>query len=204
MKKIIVLLVSVVIIFSVGNIYANHLAFKEIECIGGKLLRDFTEEELRNHYRKVERRMFSGWRIHRVNSFEINYIKEVLFSYYNDSPTAIKYDYNYERTVSKKTSISASGNIKFNTSGNIKKFKSGLNAELKLSTSSEESKTEKEKLTLKFDIDPGHMLNLYVIGHGHVENGVASKYLFWIRRITGGYEIFNMSTEYTRLEKIPV
>ena len=47
------------------------------------------------------------------------------------------------------------------------------------------------------------MANLYVYGEGLISNGVAANYLFWIRTKRGG-EIFYVTTQYYRLEKVTI
>ena len=45
---------------------------------------------------------------------------------------------------------------------------------------------------------------LYIYGEGRISNGVAAKYFFWIRRNLGGFEYFEMTTSYQRLEKVKI
>ena len=53
-------------------------------------------------------------------------------------------------------------------------------------------------------VDPQTMANLFVMGEGKITNGVASRYLFWLELEKGGFEVFVITTQYYRLEKVKI
>lgn len=44
-------------------------------------------------------------------------------------------------------------------------------------------------------------LDIYIKGNGRITNGVASRYILWIRTHTGGYEYLNVTSLFYRMEK---
>lgn len=184
---------------------SNYKAYQEIEMDGGKFLSEFTKSDFNSFYKKVNKRKFWGWRVYEVNTDKkVVYKTETIFSYYNDGKTPIDYNYKYEKTSKSSRSLSATGTIKIDFSGAAEKFKGGLNTSLKLTESSKIDQSEKEDHNLKTKVDPGTMLNLYIAGEGKISNGVASNYKFWFRRQRGGYEVFTITTQYFRMEKVKV
>src|SRR5690554_6578330 len=87
---------------------------------------------------------------------------------------------------------------------NEKGFKNGLDGSLKMTYSQSGSTKKKESVDLKFQVDPGTEVNLYYYGEGRLTNGVAARYIFWIRLDQNGYEVFEVSTKYHRLEKVRI
>lgn len=187
---------------SLSSSGGTYQTYESIELESGKLLSDFTDKDYRLYYTKVHRLKFSGWSIYVVHDdIKASYISETMFSYYNDGYTAINYEYTLERSASSKLSLSATGSIGLKMNKDIPTFKNGLDASLKLSAEYTVSSTEKETYYLKFLVDPGTQVDLYVYGEGKITNGVAARYSLFIRVEKGGFEIFVVTTEYQRLEK---
>jgi len=208
MKKIvfIVLALSTIVCFSVNtHASTNYQSFESITLSSGKLLEDYTSSDYKKYYRKVNRRRFFGWRVHKVNSnIKVTYISETLFSYYNDGYSAIDYTFKLDRKVSSKLSISATGSIGIKNTTTKTGFKNNLDGSLKLSADYTVSKEDRETTEIKLKVDPGTQVNLYVYGEGKLTNGVAARYFFWVRANRGGYEVFVVTTQYQRLEKIRI
>ncbi len=183
----------------------NHQNFESITLTSGKLLEDYSLSEYRRYYRKVNRRRFFGWRTHTVTSnVKVTYISETLFSYYNDGYTAIEYSFKLDRKVSSKLSLSATGSIGIKNTTTKQGFKNNLNGSLKLSADYTVSQDDRETYEIKLKVDPGTQVNLYIYGEGKLTNGVAARYVFWVRASRGGFEIFIVTTQYQRLEKIRI
>src|SRR5690606_30537601 len=90
----------------------TYQCYEHITVANGKLLEDFTSKDYTSYYKKVDKRKFSGWKIHKVHSnAKATYVSETLFSYYNDGYTPIDYKYKLDRKVNTKLGISASGTI---------------------------------------------------------------------------------------------
>lgn len=184
---------------------SDYHNFESISLKSGKFLKDYTDKEYKEYYKKVTKRKFYGWKIYEVHKeLKVTYKAETFFSYYNDGTTPIKYTYSLKKKQLKTQDISSSGSVKVSISGPIKKFKGGLDTTLKMDYSSKSSDETTEETKLTIDVDPGTMLNLYMYGEGKITNGVAANYLFWIRNALGGYEIFNVTTQYYRLEKVKI
>lgn len=180
--------------------------FEEVTIEGkGKLLLDYTQKELKSFYKETDKRLFFGWRTYEINhNVKISFRKTTLFSYYNDGTTPITYEFQETKTKESKYVINSTGNINKSFSGTIEKFKLGLEDKLSINTSVTISASTKEVANTKIYVDPGTMLNLYVMGNGKVTNGAASYYTFWIRVNQGGYEYCNIASLFYRLEKVKI
>ncbi len=184
---------------------SNYKAFQEMTIYDGVFLSDYTESDYKKYYKNVNKRRFFGWRVYPVTkSAKVKYKTETIFSYYNDGYTPIEYSYEMKKKNTKTRSLTSTGSIDVKTSATIDKFKGGLDESLKITSSSSESSETQENFKLKITIDPGTMLNLYITGEGHISNGVAANYIFWICRYKGGYEVFVVTTQYYRLEKTKI
>jgi hypothetical protein len=204
MKKLVLITLCLLMPFLLAfEAQASHyLGYERIEMSSGKLLADFTDKEYKTYYKKVKKLKFDGWRVYIVNdNTKASFISETLFSYYNDGYTPIEYEYKLERKRSQKIGLSSTGSIGLKSTETIPKFKNNLDAALKLSSEYIFNEEEKETYYLKFLVDPGTQVDLYVYGEGKVTNGVAARYSFFIRVAQGGFEIFVVTTEYQRLEK---
>lgn len=204
MKRIVFLCLTLlcVLTFSQMTWGSSYQGYEYIELSSGKLLADYTAKEYTSYYKKVHKLKFNGWRVYIVNNdVKVSFISETLFSYYNDGYTPIEYEYKLERKRSSKLGLSATGSIGLKLSKNVPKFKNNLDSALKLSADYQVSSDEKENYHLKFLVDPGTQVDLYVYGEGKLTNGVAARYSLFIRVEKGGFEVFVVTTEYQRLEK---
>lgn len=209
MKKWFLLLLGL-LIFTISNscnlkASSDYKTFESIEIKNGKFLSDFTTNDYKTYYKKVTKRRFIGWRTHVVNKdSKVTYKTETLFSYYNDGLTPIDYNYEVKRNEVNNISVSSTGNIGLKLSGDKNKFKGGLDSALKINVSSDNKTQVEEKFKMTLKVDPGTMLNLFILGEGQITNGVAASYIFWIRNYKGGFEVFTVTTQYYRLEKVKI
>jgi len=181
---------------------SDYLSYESLEVSKGKLLSEFSDKEYKDYYKKVDGRKFMGWQTHKVhNAVKATYVTETLFSYYNDGFTPIDYKYKLDRKVSSKLALSASGTIGIKSAKDGKGFKNNLDGSLKLSADYTVNKEDKETFDVSLKVDPGTQVDLYIYGEGKITNGVAARYVFWIRSERGGFEIFVVTTQYQRLEK---
>ena len=204
MKKIIfcLLIFSCALLFGISVSGESYQGYEKIEMTSGKLLADFSEKDYTTYYKKVHKLKLSGWSVYVVNKdIKASFISETLFSYYNDGYTPIEYEYQLERKRSSKIGLSATGSIGLKSSSSVPKFKNNLESAIKLSSEYTQSDEEKETYFLKFLVDPGTQVDLYLYGEGKVTNGVAARYSLFIRVDKGGFEVFVVTTEYQRLEK---
>lgn len=213
MKKANLLVLLILLFIIIVNINQNsvkadvndYTAFASINVSDGKLLRDYSQEELNDNYKLVSDRRFVGWRYHFFQkNTPVSFISNVVFSMYNSGTTPMKYKVQVNAENCVKTSISCTGTIKYNIAGTIKKFKNGLDSSLKLEGSYQETQLVKQQENLEVDIDPGTVCIIYIQGTGLLTNGVASYYEWWIRRNEGGFEYFTITDSHLRIEKIKV
>ncbi len=184
---------------------SNYQSFETLDIESGKLLEDFSTSDYKTYYKKVTKRKFMGWRTYTVNkNIDCSYISETMFSYYNDGYSPISYHYELEQNASSKLSLSASGSLGVKSSKSVPKFKNNLDASLKLSADYTQMTDEKTSVEIDFDVDPGTQVDLYVYGEGKITNGVAARYVFWFRAQKGGFELFLVTTQYQRLEKVKI
>ena len=207
MKKILILSIFLFLLIFTSKVDAveNYDTFQEIELKSGKMLEEFTDGEYKKYYKKVDTRKFWGWRTYVVNkNIKAKFISETVFSYYNNGSTPITYKYELSKTIVNKYSISATGNIKYDMNGSTAKFKYNLDTEVKVNVTAEQSTTTKEENSLQIIIDPKTVANLRVVGEARITNGVAAYYIFWVRVQRGGFEYFVVTTQYPRLEVLPI
>ncbi len=208
LKKSFIVFCLVLLCFSAGDIVcgeSNYLHFQEINLSKGKMLANYTEEEYEEYYEKVKKRKFWGWRTYFVHdNIKVKYISETVFSYYNHGTSTIKYSYSLAESDVAKVSISGSGSIGYALSGSKNTFKHGLDTALKLDASFSSTVSTDEKTNLNIDVEPNTVANLKIVGEGKITNGVAARYLFWIRTNLGGFEYFIITTQYPRLEVLPL
>lgn len=189
----------------VSHASSSYKSYESLTIEDGKLLSDFTDEDYKNYYDQVSKRKFIGWQIYEVNrDTKVYYITETLFSYHNDGFTAIDYTYKYTKKETKKIALSATGSIGFKSTGDKQGFKNNLDGSLKLSSDYTNTKEESETYEIKLKVDPGTRVDLYIYGEGKITNGVAAFYWGFIRTMRGGYEIFLVTTQYQRLEKVRI
>lgn len=200
------LMIMLMIFFAhLARAESNYQNFQEINLSEGKMLDSYTDKEYKQYYKKVEKRKFWGWRIYYVNrNIETTYISETVFSYYNNGTSTIKYDYSLKESNTSKLSVSGTGSISYSLNGTKNSFKHGLDAALKLESSYSNSSAVEMKKDLSIDVEPNTVANLKIVGEGKLTNGVAANYIFWIRTNKGGFEYFVITTQYPRLEVLPL
>ena len=182
----------------------DYLTFQEIELKSGHLLTEYGDG-YKEYYDKINKRKVWGWRVYMLNNnVPAKFVSETVFSYYNNGTKPITYEYELSRTVVNKISVSAKDNLKVDVSGSYNKIKFGLANELQLSASAESTTTTKEEKTLEIVVDPKTVASLRVVGEGRVVNGVAAYYIAWIRINRGAFEYFIVTTQYPRLEVLPI
>lgn len=181
----------------------DYTTFAEIELAEGKLLSKFSNEEIDEYLAYVKKRKFSGWNVYTINNdIKATFISETLFSFYNTGTTPIYYELQTVSDTTTKMSISATGSISYSLKGDIKKFKNGLDASLKIEASYTKTISIKETEKFKLEVDPNTVAVIYLTGSGRVTNGVAARYLFWFETESGGFEYFIVTNLYPRIEKI--
>ena len=185
----------------VGGEYLSYQSI-EFKTFGGVLMRDFTDEDYTRYYDRISKRRFFGWRTTTVMDHEaVTFQKETKYVIVNEGTSSINKTYYFTTRESTNYQLSASGNIGLTTSGNVRAFRLGLDAEIEASASYEKNIFEEEKVEIRMLVDPNTTLRVEVFGEGFVTNGVAKYYRFWVNVRTGGWEVFILTTEYFSVVK---
>lgn len=207
-KKITIftLLLSLVLLTTQTSYGLNYHNFEDVWFVGPvKQLKDFTESDYDTYYQKVNKRKFSGWQNHIISQdTKVKFISQTMFVYHNDGKNSIDYHYKSKVKETRQYDIAVSGSLGINLNKNEKTFKNGLTASLKVDFKYKNQVETQEDVDLKIKIEPKTKLRYYYYGEGHITTGVAARYLFFIRRERGGFEIFNVTTHYPRLEILPI
>jgi len=206
MKKAVLLMVLTLLSFTSYNSlkaedYQNYqeIVFENDEAF---LLKSFSGDDYKEGYKNMKKKKFMGWQIDVVHSNEpVEFISETKLKIYNNGFSTIKHDISLETKEETKYQISASGGIKLNVKGDVKKFKGAIDADIKASISYSKLTTSKESYEFEIIVDPKTYVKIVTRGTGEVSNGVGQNYFFWIKTKSGGWEIFTVQTEYYEIIK---
>ncbi|MGD9964332.1 MAG: hypothetical protein AB7S96_03155, partial [Candidatus Izemoplasmatales bacterium] len=206
MKKIvIVLIMSLLVITNLVTVRAEEYQnYQEIvfENEDAVLLKEYSDSDYKNYYKKLKKKKFFGWKIHVVNeNEEVEFIAETKLKIYNNGYSTIKQDISLETKEETSYQISASGGIKLEVKGDVKKFKGKVDADIKASISYAKLTTTKETYDFEIIVDPKTYVKIITRGTGEVNNGVGKYYFFWINTKSGGWETFTVKTEYYEIIK---
>lgn len=206
MKKIVIVLLMLLMMFlPVTHLKADeYQSYQEIvfEEEGHKLLKEYTLTDYNNYYAYYTKKYFIGWRLLKITKNEkVEFLSETKLKIYNNGFSTIKHNITLSTKEETKFQASASGEIDIKVSGNVKKFKGGLDADIKGSINYSKSTTETESYEFVIIVDPGTYVTIVTRGTGEISNGVAKHYLFWIETKKGGWETFVVTTEYFEIIK---
>jgi len=208
-KSLILFIFTILILFCFNvkktSADASYLSFQEIYLEEGKMLEEYTDEDYDYCYKKIGKRQIFGWKTYTYfKSIKVKYVSKTIFSYFNRGTSAIDYTYSLAETETEKLSLSGTGSINYTSSGTKKGFKNGLGASLKIENEYSKTVSSTTKEDLEITVNPGTVANLRIVGEGKLTNGVATQYVFWFKAIEGGFEYFIVTTEYPRLEVMPI
>ena len=184
---------------------ADYLSYTELEFENpkNKLLINYSDEELEVYDKKISSKKFSGWNTYYFKKHQkVNYTAGIKFMYKNEGTTAATYKFEFKEEVISKRSFNVTGSLEVSVKGEIKKFKGGLDTKLKIDYSSSSTKTTRTTWSTNTQVDPKTTLIISIKGEGYIDQGVASKYFFWVRTKKGAFEIFTVATEYYCMEKV--
>lgn len=211
MKKIIfitIMLFMVTISVCVNNAKASgadYMSYTELTFDNpkNKLLVDYQDFELERFDDKISSKKFNGWNTYYFKKHQkVNYTAGIKFMYKNEGSTAATYKFEFKEEVISKRSLNVTGSLDISVKGEIKKFKGGLDQKLKIDYSQSSTKTTRTTWSTNTQVDPNTTLIISIKGEGYIDQGVASKYFFWVRTKKGAFEIFNIATEYYCMEKV--
>lgn len=181
----------------------DYNTFSEIMMPTGKLLSNFTDEEIKDYLKKVNKRKFFGLSVYTVNkNVEASYISNTLYSVSNLGSTDVTYEIEVEVETANKVSFTSSGSLNGQVSGGKSgglKGEIGGKCGIEISTSSTASRKEKQKM--KLVVEGNSKAIVYLTGNLSVTNGVAANYISFFRSCEGGFEIITLKNQYARIEK---
>lgn len=204
MKKIAIIILFLSICMAVkvnGYSTTGHKNFVQIDFVEkGKLLIDFTKDELSYGDQKIAQPKFWGWSTYYFNyNCDANYIGEVLFSKSNKTATPYNVDYVIETSDVVKTSTAVSGSISAKLAGAIKKITGTLSGEIKGENLKENKVTKTETTKIKIVIPAYSRVALKVTGEAKVTNAVSKYYVLGMAFKKGAWETIEAITEYYEL-----
>lgn len=209
MKKILFILIIyfLTILFNFNiPIYGatdDYNTFSEIMMNEGKLMCNYTEDEINEMLKNVQKRKFAGVNVYEnYKNIDASYISNTLYSVENKGATDVIYEVDVEVETANKTTFKASGSLNGTLSGGKKEGTKGEIAGkcgLEYSTSSETSRKETQNMDLI--VEANSRAIVYLTGNLTVTNGVAAYYVSWFRVSEGAFEIVTIKNQYARVEK---
>lgn len=206
MKKINILLIFIsIMICTVLTTYADNDSYEtynEIMMATGKLLSNFTEEEMKEYKKFVKRRKAYGVNVYVVNkNIEATYIASTYYSVDNRGSTDVSYELDIVVETAKKTVLKFSGSASGTGKGTIKSFKTDIAAKAGVDYSKTKEESRKETQKFKLTVEKGSRAIVYLMGSARITNGVCSCYIAFIELSTCGFEYFTLVNQYPRMEK---
>lgn len=207
MKKIIILIFVYLflVIFNINSKAStdDYNTFSEIMMNEGKLMCNYTDEEIKEMLQYVQKRKFAGVNVYeKYKGIDASYISNTLYSVENSGATDVIYEVEVEVETNNKTTFKASGSLNGSLSGKNKEGTKGDIAGecgIEYSNTSETSRKETQKMELI--VEGNSRAIVYLTGNLTVTNGVAAYYVSWFRVSEGGFEIVTIKNQYARVEK---
>lgn len=194
------------VVKAVSDTNTEYQTYVEIIMSSGKLLRDFTKEELNSYLEEINQ----GVHFYEVLVYPVNknvkstYITNTLFSVDNTSASTVEYSFSVQVETTNVVSFSSTVTVSSSVGGNIKKVKAEASAKTNIEYSEKNTTSIKEKRTMDIKVEPNSRAIIYLMGDITITNGVFSVYDFFINVLNGGYEFAILNTQYARLEKATI
>ncbi len=167
-----------------------------------RLLMDFTQTDYDRLYGQLGGRRFWGWRtVENLTDERVYFTRDTLYAIENEGTTPINQNLRFRSTQQSSLQVSASGDISLNVSGDIRRFRSGLDAHVSPEVSVKRERYLEEDVDIRVQVDPQTKLSIEVRGEGRISNGVGRQYRFFKNVRSGGWEVFVLTTEFYSIEK---
>ena len=211
MKKIIIFLFMlnfmILPLFMVKAYSADigYLSYIEIIMTTGKLIRDYTEEELLTLRKQSEKPQALGISISIDNKgVPATYISSILVSYENAGTSDIEFSKTIQIETNNKISFSSSASESKTISGEYKKIKGQIAKKVDLDYKQSYEKSVKEKKEMKIKVEANSKMILYLTGDLLVYNGCFSSYVLFVKTVSAPFEFIVLTSQYERLEKATI
>jgi len=185
----------------------DYLSFLEIVMPEGKLLRDFTKEEIDFYVDKA--RMKRTHELIRTNIAEAytnvsaTYIANVYYSYKNTSTSPINQKYDITIETNNTSSFQIGGSLSSSVKGSVGAIKGDVEAKINMQTSNSSSKSVKEKRSIDLVVEPNSQLIIFLEGEVLISNGIYALISFVGDVVAyNTYELVVLKSQYPRIEKV--
>jgi hypothetical protein len=188
-----------------GNVFAEeYLSYQEIvfDNDDAYLLKDYTDSLYKEHYQKITKGKFIGWKHFVVMKNEpVEFVSETKLRIFNNGFSTIRHEIELKTSEESKFQINVSGSVGCKIKGGKKMFDGSLDADIKASVNYTTTVSSSEKYTFTIIVDPKTYVTIVTRGKGEISNGVAKHYFFWVETKKGGWETFTVNTEYYEIIK---
>ena len=184
----------------------EYLTYSEIIMSSGKLLKDFTNEELEYFLAPITEgvHFFNVFIVPVNENIKATYITNTLFSVENKSASNVEYSFSVQVETTNVVSFSSSLTTSASAGGTIKKVKAEASVKSNIEYSNKTTTSVKEKRTMDLNVEANSRAIIYLMGEITITNGVFSIYEFFFNTLKGGYEFAILNTQYARLEKATI
>ncbi len=201
------ILIYLFVVFPALTVEAEDLVddyhtYVEIIMNTGKLMKNFTDEDVKEFYKKSEGIHFFKICVEPIYvNVDATYISNTLFSVDNRSKTDVDYEVDVAVETNNKISFSMDGSLSAAGSSTIKKVKAEASAKNNIGFNASTSKSIKEKKSTKIKVEANSRAIIYLIGDMSVTNGVIVVYRWFYKAYLGGYEFVTLKSQYAKIEK---
>ena len=179
----------------------NYTSFQELtfEDEDVVLIEDWSKSfELQSMYRlNIKPKMF-GWYIsYTYKKKKFNFVSDTLYFVRNTGKKDIEHNFKYEESNEDMVQRKVKGSLEIEGSGSKKnKFKFGLEGKVEYTYEETNRKKQSQTDSIKVVVAPNSVLTIDVRGEGYLYQGVAEKFVFWIKSKKGAFEYVIITTEY--------
>lgn len=170
-----------------GSELLNSFEFVNLSNV--TLIDEYSEEDLEDHYEDVKKVKMFGWNYKMLNKNQlITFTERTLYSTFNKT-MAIE-TLNYTEKVKEVTTVelSVKGSLSVDAKAGSGKFSGGLSRKIESELSVKKTNQVEIIKDINVPIFPMSKSTLQVQGRANVSNGVASKYIFFIRTKLGAFQ----------------
>ena len=180
----------------------DYHTYVEIVMTTGKLMKNFTREEVEEYYKKAEGLYLFKIYVQPIyQNIDATYISNTLFSVDNRSKSDVDYEVDIAIETNNKISFSMDGSLQASGGGTIKKIKAEASTKTNVGFNASTSKSIKEKKSTKIKVEANSRAIIYLIGDMSITNGIVVVYRMFYKAYTGGYEFVTLKSQYAKIEK---
>jgi hypothetical protein len=211
-KKIILTVITAIVTFACINVTKvqaaddmDYLSFSDLFYTGGKLISDWSDEEMKTYMDYVKNNKAFGWTTYQVtNRMKVIYERTELYNLVNQGTSTMDMTFTHDEKSTIKHAVNVKGDLGYNVTNKGKELTQALSAAIKADYGYTFEEIKTEKVEFKYKVDPGTRVRISIHGVGHITNGTANHKFFWFTTSSGAYEIFVTSGESFYFEKLAI